>query len=173
MPNKIHKSDIPEWSRSKQILAECLGTSIDILAIRITNGFGYDYSQFLIPWNSQSWGGGCLVQLWLGGLQILGGLTGFKFCLVFLQAGLELKIVLGLVGGGRILHERVVLGLGLSSKQNCLCIKSEHFWGMEIHGEMESAFKGNGNIENKWTRRVEHTRKTNGHLDVCSIPFDN
>jgi len=49
MPNKMNKSDIPEWSRSNQILVECLGTSINILAIPITNGFGYGYSQFLIP----------------------------------------------------------------------------------------------------------------------------
>ena len=58
MPGKMNKSNIPEWFRRNQILVECLGTSINILAIRITNGFGYGYSQFLIPWNSQSQGGG-------------------------------------------------------------------------------------------------------------------
>ena len=47
MLGKVNKFDIPERSRSNQMLVECLGTSINILAIRITNGFGY--SQFLIP----------------------------------------------------------------------------------------------------------------------------
>ena len=34
--------------QKNHILLECLGTSINILAIRSINGFGYGYSRFLI-----------------------------------------------------------------------------------------------------------------------------
>merc|ERR1719272_964177 len=74
----------------------------------------------------------CFVQFRLGGAKILAHLTRLELRLILCQAGLELEVVLGLLGCRGVTHESRILCCGCCLTCFCVCeetckVANDHF----------------------------------------------